>query len=278
MNRKIVIEHFSSLYELASINRSRSPNSVFRGEKLSSEDNDNDFTGTSSYDEAENLMRCGYKEPIEKFQRCVNVALRSMPSKRITIHNDIVGFAPCVPNAIIGAPNSMISSSMKSHNSKIIDIVYDADAPGCVEKSVFIDSGAAVLSLINYLEHNGFRCSLRLIFCNAEAGEQSIFTTVNLKQHRQPLDLLKMTFPFCHPSMLRRMGFKWTETNPDITDTGFRRSYGRAWTHSTPFKKVAHQLKTNKCIKQNDIYINIPFCREHNYEVLPMLKDLGLTE
>ena len=276
---KHIVENFESIEHLLWSNKTRRPNKVFANKNLASEKTDEDrfeFTQTHSYEEAEDLIKNGYSEPLSEIKRGVETNATVFSKQKTAIKNDIVGFAPCVPNAIIGLPKSMVNVESVIKKSKTISLVYDTTAGCLTEADKFIKAGVAVLSLSDALEKSGYRVSLKCAVYNAEKEEERVFATVNLKDWRQPLDLKKMAFPFCHPSMLRRIGFKWLETQPKLTDTRFLGGYGESVANKYDYKKVLEILKKNKEIKENEIYINIRICKDNNFDVKNIATVCGL--
>jgi hypothetical protein len=257
-------ENFTSLDELIRVIANRPKNKVMRNEN-SSEKGSYDFTGTHSYKEAIELMKNGYNEPLEKIKKGVAKNLKNVSMQKTSVKNDIVGYAPCVPNAILGIPQSMINKEVIAKKSKIVTIVYDVSGACSLEKDEFIDAGIAVLTIINTLEASGYRVSLKVAFDNSSGNSQKVFSTVNLKDWRQPLDLKKMTFPLCHPSMLRRIAFKWLETFPKLTDDYFPFGYGKADSTRKSYTEMEKELRDNKLIKDHEKYINIRICKDSKY-------------
>ncbi len=49
---------------------------------------------------------------------------------------------------------------------------------------------------------------------------------VTMKEFSQNLNLLKLAFPLIHPSMLRRISFRYLETMPAMKDTNYTNGYG----------------------------------------------------
>ena len=276
---KYIYDEFESIEQMLRTLRNRTPNKVWAGKKLDSENEGRGFSGTSSYEEAERLIRDGYIKPLEKIKRGVEVNAKGNVTRKSTIINDVIGFAPCVPNAILGLPKSMIDMKTNTKKEKIISILYDATDSGGVCEGTFVKAGIAVLTIINSLEVQGYRVSLRVTFYNANTSsdKERTFASVNLKDWRQPLDLKKMTFPFCHPSMLRRIGFKWIETQPDLTESGYYGGYGRPLHRVKSNEEIIKGLKDNKLLRENEKYINIGICEGEDFDAQKIAKACGLN-
>lgn len=261
-----IIENFSDINELVRVLDKRKPNTVFSGHELQSNGDDEYWYGTSTYTEAVELIRNGFTEPLEKIKRGVEVNQKSFVTQKTSPKNDIVGYAPCVPNAILGIPQSMINKEVIPKKSKILTLVYDIDSNAGTDADTFIQAGITVLSILNSMEANGYRVSLKVLFNNSYGDEQEVFSAVTLKDWRQPIDLKKMAFPFCHPSMCRRIGFRWVESHPRLTDTEFRRGYGRAHASVKEFSECENHLRKHNIIKDHEKYINIKICKENDFD------------
>ena len=217
---KLVVEKFDSLNQYLDVIKSRKPNAVFENEKeLASESEGFSFTHTNSYSEADELARVGYKEGLDKLKaannktRHLGSAVKALPS------TGVVGFAPHVPNAITGVPNSMI-------RAKVISILYYMGGSWDIGTSRFIEAGKNILNVIYSLELQGYRVALNVMtnFCTSK---ERAFSIVQIKNWQQPSNPLKISYPLIHPSFFRRYGFRWLETAPNLSDSSFPAAYGK---------------------------------------------------
>ena len=91
--------------------------------KYASKTGDKDFTGTKDYSEAIKLLQTGYNEAAKMLRTDVKQK-EKIQSKYQQItnhpipHTAVIGFIPCVPNAIMNIPNSMISVDRKPQKRK----------------------------------------------------------------------------------------------------------------------------------------------------------------
>jgi hypothetical protein len=223
---KEVVEKFASLAEYLNVIGKRKPNKVFEDfETQYSINSSYNFTLTNSYEESVELATKGYKEGLDKIKaegtriRHIGKANKNQP---IT---DVVGFAPHVPNAITGVPKSMINSAKVEQKAKVITILYSPDGTASDSADKFINAGKNILNLIITLETQGYRVGLSIVL--SHCSEQWAHSIIQIKDWRQPINPLKLAYPFVHPSMLRRNSFKWLETHPDITDESFIDGYGK---------------------------------------------------
>lgn len=222
---KLIHEHFDSLGRYLGVIENRKPNRVFTGQSLHSNDRDRSFTLTESYAEACELARDGYKEGLDKLQ-AVNRKTRHMGSapKALPV-TSVVGFAPHVPNAITGVPCSMIATQKVEQKAKVISILYYMGGSCNVNAKEFVEAGKNIMNVVYTLELQGYRVALNLLTCFCESNERAL-CTVQVKHWRQPSNPLKISYPLIHPSFFRRHGFRWLETQPELTERGFICGYG----------------------------------------------------
>lgn len=256
----VIYEHFSNLHQLIQTITNRPNNEVMKNE-FSSQTGSEEFTLTTSWDHAVQLLQSGYtdilgeiKKGMTKHAKCKDVANRRM------VTTAVQGVTPHIPNAIVGLPNSMIHYENKQRKTKAISIVYVLSAASRVEAKDLFQSGIALLSLIHALELRRYRIALKVMFFGAEKENEQAIGTVTIKQYQQHLDLHKLCFPIAHPSMLRRIGFKWLETVPGLSHPDFRSGYGRP----IPLEELSaiHGIK-----QKNEHFINWETLKECNYDI-----------
>lgn len=276
---EIVKEHFTSLHQLINVLDSRHNNEVMEDENSSQTKGDKSWYGSSSYEEARDLLANGYTSILPK----VMEKMKSMEKKletefqkapKIYPQNKIEGFIPNVPNALLGLPNSMINIERIPQKQKTLDIVYEMGANCGQDPQLFIDAGIVLLTAIKILETKRISVKLVLGFMAGVASRQGDFPTVDLKDYGQRLDLQKLCFPLAHPSMFRRIGFKWLETNPNITDSEFACGYGRSpaddddeWKE---FIKKLNFSETTKVVRAQDI-------RNLDFDVMRLIDSFNIT-
>jgi len=273
--KKIYTEEFESIQALLKTLNER-PNNKVMSNEYSSADGDFDFTGTHSYEEAVKLLRTGYTDIIKtvkstlatitKSNKHLNSGSRTMP------RNNIMGYVPNVPNAIIGLPESMINTDLTPQKRKTISIVYSMDGNCCEGTDFFIKTGTILLAAINIIELSGIQVKLSVGFMAAETSTELTFPIVSIKNYGQRLDLLKTCFPLAHPSMMRRIGFKWLETTPQITDQSYSCGYGR---DPKDLKTIAEVVKQN--YNKNSYVLNTHWIRDNNYSVEKLLTFLDFN-
>lgn len=222
-----VIETFNGVNEFLNVIGKRSPNVVFKGGELSSESGSQCFTMTKDYAESEQLMATGYKDGLNNLKKSKGVKITHASNVRKNIpQTGVVGYAPHVPNAIAGIPQSMISQRKIEQHAKVVTIVYDGGAHAEVEADRFVKAGRNLLDVVMMLELQGYRVRVDIqdAFCT---NKEKAICRITVKNHRQPINPLKISYLLLHPSFFRRQGFKWLETTPELTNVTFIAGYGR---------------------------------------------------
>lgn len=254
---RVIHEHFHSIDELVSCLYGRNKNSVMR-ERNNSVEGGSNFTGTGSYREAVDLLRNGYdkilpdiKSGVEKNLGKLKELFVGTKSKPLT---SVVGCSPNVPKHLMGLPQSMDDRSREIQKVKTIDIIYSPQGPWYVGRDTFMRAGIAMLSAIQLLENSGVSISLSCTMYTGYKRKEAVSGTVQLKDYKDRLDLKKLCFPIAHPSMLRRIGFRFLETVPEITQPEFADSYGISPTHDM----LVEILKT----RPNVVVLSLPLISE----------------
>lgn len=184
---------------------------------------DKEWCGVDSYEQALEYLEKGYQPVVDKLKFVIKANI-SGQGKRISFHNDIVGYAPVVPLAIMGVPNAMVNSHMKTIKAKVIDVYYDG-VFGCgVSSDKIIAIGSKVIVMILQLEQQGYRFNLYQVQSYSDR-EDCDMMTVKLKDATQPIDLKRISFPLTHTGFFRVIGFDWYSKTPKGK---YRPCYGHA--------------------------------------------------
>lgn len=197
--------------------------------KISSQTESKNFTGTSSYEEARDLLQFGDEktlDEIKKIQRELKIdKLLGNNINKKKSYMDVVGYQPCVPLFLNGVPNCMISDEKTKTDFKILNLYLNFCVSARVRTNDLQKAGAIHAMMIDLLEKKGYRINLYIGEVSTCYGE-TIMNCVKVKTDREPLNLKKLAFAIANPSMLRRIGFKYTEvceSNTDFTNNGYGR-------------------------------------------------------
>ena len=223
-------QHFDSLNELYTFTKETPTNSVFKmARRLDSMDTSamyKKFTGTDSFEQAVELLKNGWNEGSQTIEGKLQAKIKCLDSKKSQRPSyDVVGGNCSVPRYLQGVPTSMINRKPVVKKQKVITINKYITYSAYVTAEQIIDESVKAFLIIREIEAAGTRVNLNIIDGLEEGGERAILT-VRIKNAGERLNISKMAFPLAHPSMLRRLAFKWLEVTSIITNPGFTMGYG----------------------------------------------------
>lgn len=276
------IEQFDSLHELQTVLSKRKPNSVFSG-KRSSHEGSHSFTGTHSYEEAEHLMLTGWDEYVTEIKKKTADKLKNVNSSTDYVNrklprNSVVGYAPHIPNAILGLPESMITTDNAPKKCKVISIYYVSDSIARTTSEEYRRAGIELVSLINKLEMEGYRVNLRAAFNSAVNSSEKVVGTVVVKDWRQPLDLSLVSFALAHSSFSRRIGFNWLETLPELRESGWSCGYGSTLEVKNDYETCKRIYEENGVLNKNEFYLSVKLFQDCNFDIKRAAKRCGIAD
>ena len=188
--------------------------------KDDSHTNSERFTGTASYDEAEERMMKGDSDLQKKIEEAgvaqTRIKIQKQVQRRQT-YSSVVGALPNVPAYISGAPNSMIAQRLIKTKKKVLTVGYSMTAHGGVDKEDIIKASAKIVSAILNIEATGVRVNLFTLFC-AKKNNNTIGLSLKIKDASRKIDTLRMSYPLAHSSFLRRQCFRWEEVTENIPE------------------------------------------------------------
>ena len=265
---KCIYEEFTSINQLLNTLNSR-PNNQVMSESEASRTGDRDFCETSSYEEAVDLFVHGYTDIVGQVRAEVrknNKAIYSNPIERRTIMNMPVGFIPNVPNALQNKPDSMINIVSTPQKRKTLSVIYAMGGSCGEEAESFIKAGAALVSALNLIELSGVQTRLYVDFMPSSGRKEMLSPVLRVKNYGERFNLTKICFPLVHPSMFRRIGFKYLETCPFVTDDSFRLGYGRL--------PEIEDLRRNIPTDKQTFILNTKIIKNNAYSVKAILEEL----
>lgn len=218
-------DNFHDIFQFRQAIESRKDNGKC---KLASKENSQDFAGMP-YTDALRCVTDGLPEVAASLNRDL-LQFKAKKTGNLTQRRPINyynGHSPNVPAAIIGLPKSMRKVVKTPSKVKTIRIFYQISVNAFVEAEDINRAGSTVLQLVYWLELQGYRVELVLVlYCAKEDGGNKAVCTITLKEFKQPLDLLKLSFSVGSVSMYRRLGFRWLETVPGLQGD-WKWGYGR---------------------------------------------------
>ena len=230
---KSAIEFFPSLNALLSANSTRQTNKAFKDlnrclDSSYESSRRTEFTGTASYAEAEKLCRDGWFEKLEAFKAACSIRPADQLRRRVVTSH--IGYAPHVPNAIMGRPDSMIKTIMQKEKSRALELVVNTTASSDYTADTIRKYAAEIVKAISAIEAGGIRVKLTSCVINSISARHGQLAQcfVTIKAPTEKINPARVYFPLVHPSMLRRIGLRWLETCPDVTSKKFQDGYGAA--------------------------------------------------
>ena len=200
---------------------------------LSSTEGNASFSNTDSFDDALKLAWEGWAEGLNMMSESVEelrpytAALTKTPDWEFAP----AGALPNVAAYCAGDPCSMMTPTVSFAGGKpIVRFLVNITASAFVSAETMMRRGAAILSVIEYLESGGMSCELVMVEAGREergieSGSWSEYR-IMLKHAGAHLDMDRVAFALAHPSMLRRLLFRTIEQCGDLRKDGLYRNYG----------------------------------------------------
>jgi hypothetical protein len=223
-NKNYIIQEFN-ITEFYKFITKQTENNVFKNTILSSIEGSYEFTKTISLNEALDLFIHGDKELTQqltnKLQNNININKNTVKQ-----NYDIIGYQISVPRYLQGIPTNMINNKIIQKQTKIITLYKSISYPGVFTANKIIENSLKALQIVQQLEIQGYRINLNILV-GTQTDKQNVIAIVRIKSANERMAISKMAFCLAHPSMLRRLYFRYIETSPIIIDEGFRTGYGK---------------------------------------------------
>lgn len=258
------IDEFESLSDFRTFLNTKEENAYFKKHSYlaskAESSSDIEFSGTASYDDANELMEKGSPDGLKKLKETKTKLTERAAQQRPHLQLDVVGFAPCVPNAIIGLPKSMIKRVKTPVKTPVINILYDICLSGSSDKEYLFKGGKNILAAVKTLEAQGYRVNLKIAYISRSEEKRSEYSAlscvfVTIKSASQSLNPLLVSYPLTHPSFFRRHIFRWVETS-DITSSSMFDAYGKLYTPYYTVERATEILKRRGILAENEYFMN----------------------
>lgn len=191
-------------------------NEAFRWERHSSVDGSYSFTKTHNYEEAVDLFHNGWDDMAKKLTDKLKVIDQktAMISKPRTVKS-VAGYQAIVPRYLQGNPKSMVAKQMQPVKQKVVNITKSIAYSAGASTDEIIEESIKTLQIVKRLEAAGYRVNLNIGW--GVSKDRAIFLKVRIKSANERLNVSKTAFALCHPSMLRRLCFRFEEVYPNYT-------------------------------------------------------------
>lgn len=233
-NKTEIIE-FDSLQEFYKYICDTPFNEAFRWAKHSSVEADKHWTKTESFEEAVSLFKNGWSDMATKLvQKLKVIESKTEPTMKPRNKLDVCGYQAIVPLYLQGVPNCMVNKKMVPVKQKVITLNKSLDYNGGTSSDKIVEESIKAMQIVKKLEAQGFRCNLNICL-GTSAGwgkdAKQFIIKVRIKSANEKLNVSKLAFPLVHPSMLRRLFFRFIEVYPNVTKN-FVSGYGAPATSS----------------------------------------------
>ena len=275
-NSNMVYEYFDDIRKFMTGVNSRENNNVMKNATSSQKTDNKAWNGTETYKEACELFTSGLPDVCERLKKITaktNMTYQQNDyGARIKKRNYYYGYAPNVPNAILGLPKSMKQNVRIPQKVKTVELFYNASMNAGTSGEELSRAGECVLTLVNVLEKNGVRVKLNQLLFAATCKNDNAICSILLKEWKQPLDLLKLSFPLTNPAMFRRFGFKWIETVKGLTNTNWSFGYGKAMKKD----ELINCLTDLDISTKNSYVITVQDCLDVKFSVDTLINNLNI--
>lgn len=219
------IREFGSLNEFEAYITNTPLNETFRWQKLASVSEGYKFTQTHNYEEATKMLKDGWNKMANELTEKLKVHQNQVENAYVQkAFYDIVGFQASVPRYLQGIPTNMVNKKLVPIKQKVITINKDISYNAGITTQQIVEASTQTLHLIKKIEAQGIRVNLNLIW-GCRAGSTKELVKIRLKSANERLNISKLAFPLVHPSMLRRLCFRYLEVVPTVTKS-FLVGYG----------------------------------------------------
>lgn len=224
-NKEVFLQEFNSIEEFWKYICDTPINEPFRWKQLSSVNGSEEFTKTESFEKATELLKNGCDDISKKLTEKLKVGKMDVKTMEAAKNiYDVQGFQCCVPLYLQGVPTNMIAKKNVKVKQKVITITKSISYSGYVKAEKIIEESIKALQIVKKIESQGIRCNLNISLATEKCGRM-IGCKVRIKNANEKLNISKLSFCMVHPSMLRRIFFRYIEVNPNVTED-FTHGYG----------------------------------------------------
>ena len=223
---------FDSLAEAIKRGESAPLNSKF--EAVSKEDGDyrKKFTGSASWPAMQSIVDEGWTKGraiVAASLETIFASGAAQISSGAAIDYDIAGHYPDAALAASGESFAMVNAGDLTAEKPIIKLMINISASCGISAAKIANRGAAVAALVDEIESAGNSCEVYAVepaYANRNGKKSLYCPCIALKRAGEVLGIDELAFGLGHPSMLRRVCFALTETDPFTNDRGFASAYG----------------------------------------------------
>lgn len=218
---------FRSINEFEEFITKQPFNAAFSNQGKASVYGSKSFTETESFDEAIKLLHSGWQDKAKELTQKFKAVERDMaPVLKQQQVVGVAGYQPIVPLFLSGQPACMVGSKMQPVKQKVVTVVKSISYPGKVRSNQWTEQGLKALAIVKKLEQNGYRVNVDVIDGGTDYNNVGFSCRVRVKNAAERLNISKLAFTLCNPSIERRLMFRFEEVYEHIT-SGFVGCYGK---------------------------------------------------
>lgn len=237
-NRSVDVIEYNSLGEFYQYICDTPFNEAFRWARHSSVEGNEKFTKTFSFQQATDLFKKGWSDMAEKLTQKLKVIQNEVvPNTKAKTIYDAAGFQCSVPRYLQGIPTSMINRKNVPVKQKVITVTKSINYHAGIGTDTIMEESIKALQIVKKLEAQGLRVNLNIALGTFERSK-SFIIKIKIKNANERLNVSKVAFPLVHPSMLRRLFFRFIEVYPKV-DSNFTHGYGTPY-DTDKLKKAMH--------------------------------------
>ena len=238
---------FNSIHEFYDFITKTPTNKAFKGYSLCSKRHEYGYKwyGTEDWTECIDLLHNGWEDGSKKItQRLKDLSKMDCDNfTRKTIY-DIVGFQPSVPRYLQGVPTNMINQKLVPQKQKVVTISKSIAFTSGYSEEQIVDFSAKCLRIVKKIEQQGVRCNLNILNVD-RCGSDGLMVKVRVKNANERLNIGKLAFLMAHPSVKRRLIFRFVETFEECS---------RKWTSVYGYS-VMSQNELKRFAEKNEIIL-----------------------
>lgn len=195
---------------------------------------------TQNFAEATALAHNGWSDGVEK---CKAIAQPLIDRLSIMIERPEIRYDVCpgidydMGLVVTGDPEHWMSyeyQTVEGEGNRLVRITFDCTVSSGISAEIIQAKGAVLAALVELLELGGNRVEVVCLPIRTGHGyayepkheNYTAYASVVVKRFEQPLDMNRLMFAFAHPSMLRRIGFRFAENCPVAVQNAMGASYG----------------------------------------------------
>ena len=229
INSKMEVIEYDSLQEFYEYICDTPFNEAFRWVRHASVTGTEKFTKTHDFEEAVQLFKNGWSDMATNLvQKLKVIENKTQPTMKPRASLGVCGYQAVVPLYLQGVPTNMVNKKMVPVKQKVITINKSIDYNAKVKSDVIVEESIKAMRIIKKLEAQGYRCNLNLVLGSTagwKENEKQFIVKVRIKSANEKMNVSKLAFPLVHPSMLRRLFFRFIEVYPSVT-SDFIHGYG----------------------------------------------------